>query len=296
MRHKAQAGKSALKAKEARLGYLLIAPTVLLIAVVIIYPVFYNLWLSFHQVTLNPFKSDIFIGFGNYTHILTDPEFWDSFRLSVIYTAATVVGATIAGLGAALLLNRKFKGRGLVRGVMLLPYVAPIISLVFVWQYLFHPEYGMVNYVLVDLLGVLSHKVDWVDSSQHALWMVIFFDIWHLFPFAFLMILAKLQSIPDSLYEAAEVDGAGPWKKFWHITLPELQFILGSLVILRWIWNFNKFDEIYLLTTQVNVVPVYAYETAFRSFQHGLAASITATLFVFSMILVLFTLKKVLKW
>ena len=125
---------------------------------------------------------------------------------------------------------------------------------------------------------------------------MILFDIWHLFPFSFLMILAKLQSIDSSLYEAAEIDGANEWQKFRHLTLPELRFVLGSLVILRFIWNFYKFDEVYLLTKEVPVISVYAYETAFAAYDHGLAAAITATLFVLVMIFVVAGVRKVLKW
>lgn len=284
------------KAREARLGYALILPTVLLVSLVIFYPVVYNVWLSFHEVTLNPNKPDIFVGLDNYIKILTDIEFWSAFKTSFIFTASTVIGATVVGLVIALLLNRTFKGRGIVRGIVLLPYVAPVVSVVFAWQYLFNPVFGMVNYFLVDILGVMPEYIDWVDSSKYAIFMVIIFDIWRLFPFSFLMILAKLQSIPQSLYDAADVDGANGWQKFWNVTLPELRYVIGSLVILRWIWNFNKFDEIYLLTKQVNVVPVYAYETAFNTYQHGLAAAITASLFVFIMIFVFFSVKKVLKW
>lgn len=288
--------KSNFKQQEARLGYLLIAPAFLLVALVIFYPVVYNIWLSFHKVSLNPKRPDLFIGLDNYLQLLNDPGFWNSIQVTIIYTVVTVAGATLAGLGAALLLNKAFKGRAFARTVVLLPYVAPVISVVFVWQYMFNPVYGMVNYTLVDQLGWMNERVDWLDSAYAALCLVIIFDVWRLFPFSFMMILAKLQSIDNALYEAAEMDGASAWRKFWHVTLPELQFVLGSLVILRFIWNFYKFDEIYLLTKQVPVVSVYAYETAFTTFNHGLAAAITATLFVLVMIFVLSAVRKVLKW
>jgi multiple sugar transport system permease protein len=286
----------SFKEKEARLGYLLIAPAFLLVTVIILYPVLYNIWLSFHDVALNPFKANEFIGLENYQSLLSDRSFWHSILITLIFTVATVAGATILGLAVALLANKAFKGRGLVRSLILLPYVAPVISIVFVWQYMFNPVYGMVNYTLVDKLGFMSQSVDWLDSPDAALWLVILFDIWHLFPFSFMMILAKLQSIDHSLYEAAEMDGANRWHKLRHVTLPELTFILGSLVILRFIWNFYKFDEIYLLTKEVPVVGVYTYNMAFSTYDHGLAASITATLFVLVMGFVLIAVKKVLKW
>ncbi|EZP77184.1 binding-protein-dependent transport systems inner membrane component [Parageobacillus genomosp. 1] len=291
-----KSNRGTLQAQEARLGYLLIAPAFLLVAMIIFYPVAYNIWLSFHDVSLNPNKPDIFIGLENYKALLVDSEFWHSVMITLIFTVVTVAGATVVGLGTALLLNRSFPGRKLVRSIILLPYVAPVISLVFVWQYMFNPVYGMVNYTLVEQLGVFKQSIDWLDNPVGAIWLVILFDIWHLFPFSFMMILAKLQAIDSTLYEAAEIDGASGWQKFRYITLPELQFVLGALVILRFIWNFYKFDEIYLLTKEVPVVSVYAYETAFATYDHGRAAAITAMLFVLIMILVVAAVRRVLKW
>jgi multiple sugar transport system permease protein len=288
--------RSSFKANEARLGYLLITPALLLISLVILYPVAYNIWLSFHKVSLNPNHPDLFVGLDNYISLLKDASFWHSIMITLIFTVITVLGSTLVGLGVALLLNQPLKGRRFFRSIILLPYVAPVISLVFVWQYMFNPVYGMVNYSLVEQLGVLDQNIDWLDSPKAALWLVILFDIWHLFPFSFMMILAKLQSIDNSLYEAAEMDGANGWQKLWYITLPELKFILGSLILLRFIWNFYKFDEIYLLTKEVPVVGVYTYETAFATYNHGLAAAITVTLFALVMAFALVAIRKVLKW
>ncbi|WP_219836956.1 carbohydrate ABC transporter permease [Paenibacillus sp. R14(2021)] len=288
--------KKTSKAAEARLGYLLIAPSLALIAAVIVYPLFYNIWLSFNHVSLNPRKPSKFIGFGNYKSLILDGSFWHSIAVTLIYAIITVVGATVIGLYAALLLNQKMKGRRLYRSVILLPYVAPVISLVFIWKYMFNPAYGIVNDVLVDQLHLLSHRIDWLDSASGSLWLVIIFDIWHLFPFTFMMILAKMQSIDESMYEAASIDGATPWRKLWHITLPEIKFVVASLVVLRFIWNFYKFDEIYLLSKQVPVVGVYTYMTAFSTYNYGLASAITVSLFVLVMALVLVIVRKVIKW
>ncbi|PWK16574.1 carbohydrate ABC transporter permease [Tumebacillus permanentifrigoris] len=291
-----QKKRNSFKASEARLGYLLIAPAFLLVAAVIFYPVLYNVWLSFNKVSLNPRRPDLFIGLENYQTLLQDAAFWHSIWITLLYTVITVLGATLAGLGAALLLNRPLKGRRYYRSILLLPYVAPVISLVFVWQYMFNPVYGMVNYSLVDKLGVFQERIDWLDSPGASFWLVILFDIWHIFPFAFMMILAKLQTVDASLQEAAEIDGANGWKKFWYVTLPELSFVIGSLMILRFIWNFYKFDEVYLLTKEVPVVGVYTYETAFSTYNHGLAAAITVSLFALVMVFVLIAVRKVLKW
>ncbi|MFD2612431.1 carbohydrate ABC transporter permease [Paenibacillus gansuensis] len=285
-----------MKQKEARLGYLLIAPSLILITLVILYPIVYNVTLSFQKVALNPRRENLFIGFDNYVTLLTDPSFWNSIWVTLIFTLGTVIGSTAVGILVALMLNQALKGRRIFRSVILLPYVAPIISLVFVWQYMFNPVYGMVNYSLVEQLGILGANVDWLDSPKAALGLVTLFDIWHLFPFTFMMVLAKLQSIDNSVYEAAEIDGANGWNKLRYVTIPEVTFVVGSLMILRFIWNFYKFDDVYLLTRQVPVVGVYTYELAFTTFNHGLAAAITVTLFVLVMAFVLFAVKKVLKW
>lgn len=285
-----------MKEREARLGYWLIAPTVLLISGLIFYPIIYNLWLSLQKMNMNPANPSTFVGLKHYLDVLQDGDFWISFKTSIIFTVSTVLGTTLLGLGVAILLNRKFPGRSLVRGIILLPYVAPVISLVFGWKYLFHPVFGMANYILVDLLHFLPQHINWVESPQYALYAVIVFNIWRNFPFSFLMILAELQSISKSLYEAAEVDGASGWDKFKHITLPELRFVLGALVILRTIWNFYKFDEIYLLSSSVVTIPVYVYEKAFSNFNFGQGAAIATILFVFVLGFILYYVRRVLKW
>jgi multiple sugar transport system permease protein len=288
--------KYSFKAAEARLGYLLIAPSILLILAVIAYPLVYNISLSFQHVSLNPRRPSKFIGLGNYQDLITDPSFWHSIVITLTYTVTTVAGATMIGLFVALLLNQRLKGRRLYRSVILLPYVAPVISLVFIWKYMFNPVYGFVNHVLVDQMHLLNHRIDWLDSPTGSLGLVILFDIWHLFPFSFMMILAKMQSIDETLYEAAEMDGANVWRRVWHITLPELKFVVTSLIILRFIWNFYKFDEIYLLSKQVPVVGVYTYMTAFSTYNFGMASAITVSLFILVMALVLVAVRRVLKW
>jgi multiple sugar transport system permease protein len=287
--------KRSLKQIEARLGIILIMPAILLIVGIVIYPIFYNIFLSFHKVSLNPRKAHKFIGLENYMELFSNSGFAKSLSITLVYVLITVILSTTVGLLIALLMNRKFKGRGIARSLVILPYVAPIISLVFVWQYMFNTIYGVVNYLVVDILHIFSESPTWFDHPVFAIILIVLFDTWRVFPYSFMMILAALQAIDDSLYEAGEVDGASSWRKFWSITMPEILPVIGSLVILRMIWNFYKFDDVYLLTKQVPIVGVYLYETAFSVHNYGLAASITVILFMIIISLVLLVGRKVLK-
>lgn len=287
---------TGMKERDARLGIILILPTVIMIVGLIFYPIFYNIFLSLQEVNMNPNVANTFIGLEHFINILTDLDFWNSFKTSLIFTSTTVVGTTLLGLGVAILLNREFPGRPIVRGIILLPYVTPVISAVFGWKYLFDPVFGMANYFLVDLLHILPAHINWIESPRYSIYAVIIFNIWRNFPFAFLMILAELQSISQTLYEAAVVDGANGWQQFKYITLPELKFVLGALIILRTIWNFYKFSEVYLLASSVEVLPVYIYEKAFSNYNFGEAAAISAILFVFVMGFIMFYVRRVLEW
>ncbi|KRQ87617.1 Inner membrane ABC transporter permease protein YcjO [Caloramator mitchellensis] len=286
-------GKSSFKKNEARLGILFILPSVLLISSIIIYPVLYNLYLSFHKVALNPRKQPKFIGLGNYTALFSDGEFFKSLLLTFLYVILTVTLSTITGLLVALLMNRKFKGRGIARSLVILPYVAPVIASVYVWQYMFNGIYGVFNYITVDKIHLFKEVPPWFDHPILSLVLVVLYDVWRVFPYSFMMILAALQAIDETLYEAAKIDGAGAVRQFFAITLPEIMPVVGSLVILRSIWNFYKFDDVYLLTKQVPIMGVYLYQTAFSVNDFGLAAAITVVLFFISMSFVVFARRRV---
>ncbi|WP_215695025.1 sugar ABC transporter permease [Clostridium sp. MCC353] len=278
--------------KDSILGFVLILPVVLLIALVILYPILYNIRLSFFDVALNPKKPDVFVGLDNYMRLLTDKEFYKVLITTVLFVAVSVTLSTGIGLGVAILFNRQFPGRGIARSLILLSYVTPMISLVYVWKYMFNAMYGVVNYILIDVLHLLETAPAWFDNIWFAFASVVVFDTWRLFPYAFMMILAALQAVDTSMYEAAEIDGAGAWGKFRYITLPEILPVVSSVATLRMIWNFYKFDDIYLLTQQLPVIGIYLYKTSFAANDFGSAAAITVVLFVIVMTLV-FLMRKV---
>jgi len=288
-------GRGSLRASEARLGLALIMPTILLIGGVIIYPIIYNLVMSFYRVSLNPKRASVFLGLRNYIQLFSNSDFYQSLLTTVLYVSVTVAGSTVAGLLIALLMNHQFRGRKLARSLLLLPYIAPMIASVYVWQYMFNGLYGVVNYVLVDVLHLFRAAPLWYDHPVWSVVLVVLFDIWRVAPYSFLLLLAALQAIDRDIYEAAEVDGANVWRKFWAITFPEILPTIGAIVSLRTIWNFYKFDDIYLFTKNVPVLGVYLYQTAFASHNNGMAAAITIVLFLIVFTFVVFLGRKVIR-
>jgi len=284
-----------IAAQESRLGYKLIAPAFSIIALLILYPIAFNLYLSFFDVQLDGSKT--FVGLENYAKLLTDQGFYDSIGTTSVYLLGTVTGTTVLGLAVALLLNQEFRGRNLVRALVLLPYFAPVISVVFGWQFIFDPVNGIYNHMMVEVLGLMDERHNLIGDPDSALWVVIVFDVWKHFPIAFLLILAKLQSIPKDQYEAAAIDGYNAWGRFWHVTLPECRFVIGTVVLLRLIWNLNRFEDVYLLAPNVETLPIYIYFQAFTGvIDQGLAAAIAMVQLLVLSGLILFYVKKVLKW
>lgn len=285
---------SVLERQESRLGWALVGPALGVIALLILYPIVFNLYLSFFDVALNGDSS--FVALDNYARLLGDGDFYGSVLTSAIYLAGTVTGTTVVGLFVALLMNQRFPMRSLARGLVLLPYFAPVISVVFGWKFIFDPVNGIFNHMTVEVLGITDTRVN-IAEPRFGLPVVILFDIWKHFPIAYLLILSRLQSIPKDQYEAAAIDGYGPVGRFFHVTLPNVYFVLGTIVILRFIWNLNKFEEVFLLAPSVETLPVFTYYTAFTGvIDQGFAASVAVVQFIALMFLIYFYVKKVLKW
>jgi len=287
--------KLTLEEKDARLGLKLVLPSVTIIALLIIYPIFYNIYLSFFDVKLN--GDAFFIGIKNYTNVLSDITFWKAVGTTFFYVIATTALTTIMGLIVALVMNKNFPARTIVRSLVLLPYVAPVISTVYSWQFFFDPVNGIFMHLMVDVFHLADNRFNLIADPKYAIWVAIIFSMWKAFPFTYLMILSRLQSIDQTLYEAVEIDGGGGIRKFISITLPELYFVMGSIVLLRFIWNFNKFEEVYLLTDNVKVLSVYTYFKAFTgSMDLGQGSALVVIQFSLLVVLIILYVKKVLKW
>ena len=278
---------------DGRFALLLLAPSILLLGLLVAYPMLSNIQIGFLQIPLNPRLDNRFVGLDNYLSILTDPGFYHSLWVTFWYTALVVAGSTGLGLGVALFFNREFRFRKTARSLVILSYVTPSISLVFAWKYMFNNGYGIVNVIGADVLHVFSDAPLWFDNPVSSFVLVVLFAIWRYFPYAFISFLAILQTVDKSLYEAAGMDGANAWQKFRIVTLPAIMPVLVTVVTLRAIWMFYMFADVYLLTNKVNILGVYLYKTAFAFNDLGKAAAISMVLFALIFIVILFARKRV---
>jgi len=280
---------SAHERYEERVGVALVSPTVLLFMALIAYPLLHSLWLSLNDVnTLTQDSS--FVGLQNYSHALSDPEFWHSLINTFIWTVGVLVLQVGIGIGFALLLHRNLWARSFARGLVLFPYLLPMVVAVLVWKWLFNDLYGVLNFQLTDF-GLITTPVDWLGSMPNAMLSLILVGSWKYFPFVVLTVLARLQTIPLALYEAATVDGAGAWSRFWDITMPHLKGVIGIVILLRAIWDFKEFDLIFMMTgggpvTSTQTLPLLVYKYAFPLMQLGRAAAIAVLMMAIMLVMI----------
>ncbi|MGP1395950.1 MAG: carbohydrate ABC transporter permease [Inquilinaceae bacterium] len=272
----AESQKTPLERHYALLGAMLIAPTVLVFCAVIVYPLISAIYLSLFSI-YTPTLQGSWVGFDNYAVLLATGEFWSSLRNNLIWTAGTLFLQIVFGVGMALLLHQNLWFRSLARSLVLFPYFVSTVVAVLVWRWLFNDLYGILNHLIVAA-GLSDMPVDWLGTMPNAMLSVIFVGAWKYFPFVVIATLARLQTIPEQLYEAARIDGAGPISRFIDITLPQLRDVLVVIVMLRAIWDFKEFDLIYLLTgggpvISTQTLPLLVYKEAFALNQMGMASA-----------------------
>jgi len=268
--------------KSALVGWLLLAPSLVLLGGLVVFPVLYNIWLSlFDKHAFMPVQA--FVGLKHYRYFASDPEFWTSFYYGSVYAGVTMVLQLGVGVPAALLLNEGFRGRNLLRGVVLFPYMIPTIVAVILWKWLLNDSYGLVNHLLMN--AGLARPVAWL-GPDYIMASLIVTSVWQFFPFVVVTYLARLQTIPPELYESATVDGASAWRRFLHVTLPQTASVLFVIVLLRSIWMFTKFDTVWLMagdggvSRYIRTLPVYAYARSFTHLQAGMGAALAVIMFV----------------
>ncbi|MFI7673053.1 carbohydrate ABC transporter permease [Actinophytocola sp. NPDC049390] len=287
-------GRTTLAQRNARSGLLLISPTVVIVVAVVLVPLVWSVLIAFQRVRLiSVGRTGLFenLTVANFARVFGSDTLWDTLLTTVVYTAGSTFLALVLGVSVALALRKPFFGRGFVRAAMLIPYVAPVVAVTFVWKVLLNPEFGIVNswgrrlFGWEDPVAFLSQARGEISlfgldvPVPTALLTVIVFEGWRYFPFVFLFVLARLQAVPGELEEAATIDGATPSQRFRHILLPQLMPILAVLVVLRTIWTFNEFDDIFLLTggaagTEVVSIRVYELLTVQRNVGAAAAQSV----------------------
>lgn len=258
--------------------YAFLAPTILVLAVGFLIPAIEVIRKSFYSGSI--VESGEFVGFGNYIDLLTSGDFWRTVGITIEFAIGTVLGSVGLGLLAGLLLNTKFRGRGIVRMLVIVPWALPIVPAVLVWRWALDAQYGVIN-DLLHLSGLYrGDNIAWLNDPVWALPVVIVIQIWRMFPFSMILVLAGLQNISSELYEAAALDGAGSWSKFRFVTVPGLRTVLAVLTLLATVWGLGTDVTVIFLATSggpagaTQVLSLDAYIQAFDRFDFGQAAAL----------------------
>ncbi len=271
-----------MEQKDNRIGLLFLAPAIAVLVIIVAYPVIYSFTMSFFRWRpIDPNRP--FVAWTNYLRVFTDERFMLSIRNTFVYALVGSFFKVVIGLGLAIMMNRKFKGRSIARALLMLPWVLPVTASVTVWNWMFDGMYGIIN-VLLFRLGFIDSYVNFLGQKGLALASVLIVGIWMGYPQMMMMLLAGLQAIPTEMYEAAKVEGANVFQIFFRITLPSLANILQMAIILSIIWTFNAFNVIWLMTrggSGTHTMNTLAYEFSFVNMRYDLGAAMSVTILIF---------------
>jgi len=279
-----------------RADYLYVLPAIVVMLVVIAYPVYYTVDLSFFKTPPGlQLRDKVFVGVDNYTAILSSDVFWRVTLNTVIWTVSSTLIAFVLGFGCALALHRDFFGRGVLRAILIIPWVISAVAASYIWKWIYHSDFGIIGAVLVQL-GIVDRPPNFIDSVGTVLPSLIVVNIWREFPFAMIMLMAGLQTVPDQLLRAAQVDGASAWQRFWHVTFPYLSGVSTVTILLLAVANFNSFIIPWIMTgggpsNASHIWITHIYELAFGRQRWGVAAAYSVLLFVIVMTLGYFYVK-----
>jgi multiple sugar transport system permease protein len=258
--------------------YALVGPAVLFLLVMMAYPLYQGVRLSFTDTSLLRPNDGEYIGLENYRELFEDEDFWRSLRTTILYTIGSVTGAISMGLLAALGMT-KLKGRfAALRGFVIIPWAVPMIPVVLVSAWILDPQYGVLNYAL-STFGLIDENVAWLNNESTARWAILGITIWRIFPFSAIVLLSALQSVQPELYEAARVDGASSLNQFKNVTLPAIRPSLSILALFVTIWSLRRFDLIWVLTEggplkSTSTLVIELYREGFRNSNLGAASAI----------------------
>lgn len=265
-------------------GYLFILPALLVLAMLIAYPVAYTGLLSVTD------SRGAFVGLDNFRRILGARATGTALLNTLWWVAGSIVFQVVLGVLTAILLNQSFRGRAVVRSITLIPWVVPGIVAATTWAWMLHTEFGIVNYMLTGP-GILEHPVGWLTNGDTVLPVMIAINVWKMFPFVAIMVLAGLQSIPNDLYEAARIDGARYWEEVWYVMLPQVRPVIVAVTLLLVIWALNHITIIYAITrggpaNRTLITPIQIFRTAFESTQFNAAAALSVMFFAVAILVV----------
>jgi len=265
------------------LAYAYVAPAFIIMGLVVFYPFVYNVVVSFSNMNLSHFRDWQLKGIGNYLLVLKEGDFWYYFGKTILWTVLNLVFHVGLGVFLALILNKDIKGKSYYRTLLILPWAVPQYITALTWRGMFNSEYGAINLLLDRWLGF---QVPWLSTEWGAFSACLITNIWLGFPFMMIVALGGLQSIPDELYEAAEIDGATAWLKFRNITMPLLRPVMVPAITLGVIWTFNNFNVVWLVSNggepsdKTHILVSWVYKAAFTYFRMGYAAAFSMIIFV----------------
>ncbi|MCZ7625289.1 MAG: ABC transporter permease [Candidatus Methylomirabilota bacterium] len=264
-------------------AFLMILPASLMIGVIAIFPIVHAFRISLDR-RMPVFGISYFVGVDNYRFLLQDSRFWQSFLNTAYFSLLSVSLELITGLILAILLHRSFRGRGLFRALVLIPWAVPTVVSARMWEWILNSEFGVLNYLLQQI-GLLSAPLNWLGDRTLAMFALILADVWKTSPFAAIILLAGLQMIPEELYEAARVDGAGEWQIFRRITAPLLLPFMVIALLFRTLDAFRIFDLAYVLTgggpaSTTESLSLYAYTLLFQTLQFGYGSTVAVATFL----------------
>ncbi|MDH3603408.1 MAG: sugar ABC transporter permease [Candidatus Tectomicrobia bacterium] len=258
-------------------GLFLLAPALLILLGLVVYPFLYAVWLSFFDKSVGTVAN--FVGFGNFRYVMAWPQFSAALYNTAVFTIVAVAIKFVLGMSVAVVLNQHIRGRNFFRAFLLLPWVMPAFVVYLTWRWLYDPLQGLLNYAMLDL-GLITRPIAFLSTKETAMISVIIAHAWRGFPFYAISFLAGMQTIPPELYEAANVDGASRWQQFRYITLPGLYHIIGVVLLLSTIWTANAFEPVYLLTgggpsDATTVYTMLVYLVGMINFRLGEAAAVS---------------------
>lgn len=268
-------------------GVPFVAPAFLYLLAITIVPTVMLVRYAFSDWQIGDFGGIQFVGFDTFAQVLESPITVDNFKATVIYVTSAVAVELVLGLLIALVLVRNFRGAGIIRTLLIAPVIMVPIGAGFVWRYILSPDLGVVNWAME---GLGLPYIQWFGSKPWAMWSVVIADVWQWTPFVMLILLAGLVAIPQSLYEAAEIDGANALDKFFHVTLPLLWPTIAVATVLRFIWAMKSFDTIFAMTrggpgTYTSILNFEIYKEAFQKFNTSYAAAMGVLLLIFTIVI-----------